>query len=554
MRTKTICELEEEHKKSLISKDIVHRFRRKMFYLTWMSLLIVITVNDASDLHRYFHLMDENIDGKVFSKELFAFFNRFYEEKQDQLPITPLQTMQIERNIIKRYNGNSSRNYLIRSDFERLFHDLYAIQNQIPTFLAEEFRPEQVHLSYTHNLSNEMFISFVTRDRPSSDLRPAIKYDPEESIAIGDTTTYNVDHWHYWIHFIHIKDLQAGMKYQYQLGFVQSDNRTMRYIYSDETWTFQTIPPFEQQDKEIVYIYGDMGTIMPLGFEVMDSLIKDFHSKKEEQADYIVHVGDIAYAGTGSEEEVQTIWDLYMNQIAPLASQIPYMTATGNHEKYFNYTSYRTRFFMPSKTDPAPMEIDGNFYFTLETNFIQWIFLSTEHDYTPGSAQRKFLETFLQQYQQKWQNRERPWLILVGHRPMYSSDQATDSGHLQEQLEPVIIQYGIDLAVWGHMHCYERTTPVKYNNFTDRDHFSADGKLYQHNANETSPIHLTIGTAGAWIHEQWIPKPEWSQSRYQKYGFGKLFVYNRTHLEFRSIIVDKSSSDEEDTFMIIRQF
>lgn len=525
-----------------------------MLCLSWMGILILIAMNQASDLEKYFQLIDGNIDGKIFSDELFVFFNDFYEETMDRSPMTLLQALQIEGNIIKRYNRNSSRNYLIQSDFERLFNDLYAIQNQIPTFLFEDLHPEQVHLSYTHNLSNEMFISFVTRDRPTSDLHPVIKYGPQGSIAIGNSTTYNVDDWHYWIHFIHIKGLQAGMKYNYQLGFIQSDNQTIRHLYSDETWTFKTIPSIEEQGKEIVYIYGDMGTVMPLGFEVMDTIIKDFHNNKDEQADYIVHVGDIAYAGTGGEEEVQTIWDLYMNQIAPLASQIPYMTATGNHEKYHNYTSYKTRFFMPSKTDPTAMEVDGNFYFTLETNLIQWIFLSTEHDYTLGSRQRTFLENFLQQYQQKWQNKERPWLIIVGHRPMYSSDQATDSGHLQEQLEPVIIQYGIDLAVWGHMHCYERTTPVQYNNFTDREHFSPDGKIYQHQANETSPIHLTIGTAGAWIHEQWTPKPEWSQVRYQKYGFGKLFVYNRTHLQFRSIIVDKTSSDEEDNFMIIRQF
>ncbi len=99
--------------------------------------------------------------------------------------------------------------------------------------------------------------------------------------------------------------------------------------------------------------------------------------------------------------------------------------------------------------------------------------------------------------------------ILVGYRPMYSSDQATDSGSLQQELEPLFIQYGIDLAVWGHMHCYERTTPVKYNNFTDKEHFSSDGKIYKHNAtefNQTIPIHLTIGTAGAYIHENKISK------------------------------------------------
>ncbi len=61
------------------------------------------------------------------------------------------------------------------------------------------------------------------------------------------------------------------------------------------------------------------------------------------------------------------------------------------------------------------------------------------------------------------------------------------------------------------MHCYERTTPVTYNNFTDKDHFSTDGKMYKHNATET----------------------EWSQTRNQKYGFGKRFIYNKTHLEFK---------------------
>jgi hypothetical protein len=63
------------------------------------------------------------------------------------------------------------------------------------------------------------------------------------------------------------------------------------------------------------------------------------------------------------------------------------------------------------------------------------------------------------------------------------------------------------------MHCYERTTPVKYNHVTDKDHFSPDGKISKHNArdfNQTSPIHLIIGTTGANIHDNWVPKPEWS--------------------------------------------
>jgi hypothetical protein len=78
-----------------------------------------------------------------------------------------------------------------------------------------------------------------------------------------------------------------------------------------------------------------------------------------------------------------------------------------------------------------------------------------------------------------------PWIFILGHRmfffsfkaklffallaytfalssplgPMYSSDLSTDSGPLQQYIEPLLKQYKVDLAMWGHMHCYERTYP-----------------------------------------------------------------------------------------------
>ncbi|CAF1278764.1 unnamed protein product [Adineta steineri] len=89
------------------------------------------------------------------------------------------------------------------------------------------------------------------------------------------------------------------------------------------------------------------------------------------------------------------------------------------------------------------------------------------------------------------------------------------------------------------------------------EHFSLDGKVYKHNAttaDQTSPIHLTIGMTGALINEIWLPQPAWSHVRYAAFGFGKLYIHNETHLQFKTILLDPTVVDEEDRFMIIRQF
>lgn len=46
-------------------------------------------------------------------------------------------------------------------------------------------------------------------------------------------------------------------------------------------------------------------------------------------ADSIFHIGDISYA-TGFLVE----WDFFLHLISPVASQLSYMTAIGNHERY----------------------------------------------------------------------------------------------------------------------------------------------------------------------------------------------------------------------------
>lgn len=62
----------------------------------------------------------------------------------------------------------------------------------------------------------------------------------------------------------------------------------------------------------------------------------------QHEADFILHIGDISYA-----DGYQPGWDLFLQKIEPVAARIPYMTAPGNHEEFFDFAAYRNRFQMP---------------------------------------------------------------------------------------------------------------------------------------------------------------------------------------------------------------
>lgn len=56
-----------------------------------------------------------------------------------------------------------------------------------------------------------------------------------------------------------------------------------------------------------------------------------------------------------------------------------------------------------------------------------------------------------------------PWLIVLIHAPWYN----TYSGHYKENdcmrqsYEWIMTKYNVDIMLFGHVHAYERTKPVK---------------------------------------------------------------------------------------------
>jgi len=82
--------------------------------------------------------------------------------------------------------------------------------------------------------------------------------------------------------------------------------------------------------------------------------------------------------------------------------------------------------------------------------------MSTEDDFTEGSPQWNYLAKDLRSVNRTLT----PWVIVTGHKMMYSVDAEEFGEGMREELEDLLYDNHVDLAWWGHTHQYERTCAV----------------------------------------------------------------------------------------------
>lgn len=496
-----------------------------------------------SGLRSLFDLVDVNSDGLVSPAEIVLYSERVDGDERKNSPFPEQERMKRLETMAATYivdgkdiNSNAAIDW---EEWRTAFSRLETVSDSsmvAKTGKRDEIwsiYPQQIHLALTTDPS-EMVVMWITS---VESVNSTVEYGLNSLTlsANGTSDTYNagVFGWSGRIHKVILKGLGRGQTYQYRVG------DAVQGAWSDLYW-FRTEAANQQNAK--IAVFGDMGTTIPLGFEVTDQMIGDDASI---HFDLITHVGDIAYAGVSHSWEFEYIWDLWGEQVAPLSNHIPYMTSVGNHEKYYNFTSFIHRFHMPGEQSGGL----GNFYFSFDYGGIHFTSMSTEdyeNSYAPGSPQYAWIQQDLAKANNN--RKQTPWIVVLGHRPMYSSDKSTDSGPLQQYIEPLLHRYKVDLAIWGHMHCYERTYPV-YNNVPSQ----TSGKVFK-NVNGT--IHLTIGTAGAMSDEAFVqPPPSWSAARIGTvedvaYGYGYLHKLDAKSLYFQFRKWD--TGDVFDDFWLVK--
>jgi hypothetical protein len=157
----------------------------------------------------------------------------------------------------------------------------------------------------------------------------------------------------------------------------------------------------------------------------------------------------------------------------------------------------------------APATGNSIYWYSFNYAGIHVVQMSTEHNWTRGSEQYEWLKQDLESV-----NRSiTPWVILTGHRMMYTT-QIIDkecsvnlvASHLRSELEELMYENRVNLMLVGHQHAYERSCPVYKGACVD------DGK---------ATVHVLAGSAGFEIDSTEFSRScgNWSLSHVNEYGY-----------------------------------
>ncbi|XP_005106696.1 acid phosphatase type 7 [Aplysia californica] len=375
----------------------------------------------------------------------------------------------------------------------------------------DSFKPQHVHISFGDSIQ-EINIVWATQQV----CKPKVQYGSHpwglELTVVGKSiqfVEYNEQGLQN-VHRVRLKDLLALTTYFYR---VFCNDHQVGPFY------FQTPQAGNEWSPDFL-LFGDLG----IHSQSIPSLVAAAMSGNYTA---VFHAGDIAY---DMKHWDGLVGDYFMKLIEPLASTIPYLTCPGNHEIDFDsFVHYRYRFSMPNTDWPIPQD---KMWYSIDIGPVHLISYSSEVFFTNygnfEKAQRDWLVKDL-----KAANANRlmtPWIVAIGHRPMYCSthigdDCAKVDSLVRQGFEEIFRNSKVDLVIQAHEHNYERLWPMYQGNVTQHSY-----------ANPDVPVQIITGAGGsregADVFDE-SERPDWSAFRLDNSSlnsYGRLLVVNSTHV------------------------
>eukprot|EP00758_Cryptobia_borreli_P017108 Tbor_TRINITY_DN6162_c0_g3::TRINITY_DN6162_c0_g3_i10::g.22448::m.22448 len=354
-------------------------------------------------------------------------------------------------------------------------------------------------------------------------------------------------------HSAMLRNLKPGSWYGYRFGDVSGSHISDEYA----LW----VPLGADPEANITLItFGDLGrktqddskTWSDYGLSSLNTTrrITQFYNhllENKQDLASILHVGDISYAAG-----YLNIWDTYAEMVTKMVAHVPYAILLGNHDTgvtihqtpkdrvvtNFNWTDSGGECSVPvNGWYPMPWKSIDEPWYSYNIGPVHIIASSSEHVWAKGSPQYSWIEKDL-----KAVNRSiTPWIIFAGHRPMYIdsnktgfwSAQVNVMNMLVEELEPLLLKYKVDLALWGHNHVVQRFCAFKNHTCvvsSELAPFESDISISPSTV-PTFPkdnggiVHIVVGAGGANFHPNVnIPWNPTTENAFYEYGYSVIRV------------------------------
>ena len=181
-------------------------------------------------------------------------------------------------------------------------------------------------------------------------------------------------------------------------------------------------------------VIGDSGTGGKRQYEIGDRMLAAW---RHYPFNFVLMLGDNIYGGESPRDFDRKFERPYHGL---LNSGVKFYASLGNHDETaqrlyppFNMQGHRYYAFRPAKYLRA-ISLDSS---AMDPEQIRWLEDELSHNQTR-------------------------WTIVFMHHPLYSSGKRHGpSLKLREKLEPLFAKYGVDVALSGHEHFYERLNPQK---------------------------------------------------------------------------------------------
>ncbi len=226
------------------------------------------------------------------------------------------------------------------------------------------------------------------------------------------------------IHIARLSNLLPNTTYQYKVETAG--------IFASDTFNFTTAA----EETDFMFIVGgdnQPSVIKPL----LDSIIV-------ENPRFMINVGDLVIDGNRLND-----WYKFLGNFREMLGNYVMMPIYGNHEE--DSPTLTKLFQFPS--NGSPDSTNEGHWFSFDYNNVHIIGLDVYREFAPGSEQYNWLQNDLQSIDENIDHR-----IVYVHEPAYSSTATHEPNlHIRQYLEPLFIEYDVDIVFAGHNHHYERS-------------------------------------------------------------------------------------------------